>query len=332
MPRRLNPRHGSLQFWPRVRARRSFARIRSTGTGSKDAKPLSFAGYKVGMTHIIITDNRQHSRTKGEEILVPVTALECPPLKVASIRAYKNSPSGLQLLTEVFGPADKMLARRLVPAKKQSGDALAALEQKKDALAQVRLGVYTQPSLAGTAKKTPEVFEVALGGDAAAQLEFAKGVLGKELKINDVIAEGQQVDTFAVTTGKGFQGATARFGTTLRQHKSEKGTRGPANVGAWTGNRSWTIAHPGQMGFHQRMERNKWVVRISDKPDELKLKGGFVRYGVPRATILLLKGSVQGTKKRLIRFAPASRPNKLVPSQAPSIEIISTHSQQGNRA
>ncbi len=331
MPRRLNPRHGSLQVWPRVRAKRPYARIRHADITSKEAKPLSFAGYKVGMTHVVITDNRQHSRSKGEEIVHPVTILECPPLKVASIRAYKSTPDGLQLITEHFGQVDKSLGRKIILAKKQDEN-LQKIEAQKDSIALVRITVYTQPHLIGHAKKKPEFFEVELGGKVADQLEFAKNNLGKELKITDVIKEGEQVDTFAITTGKGYQGATKRFGTTLRQHKSEKGTRGPANVGSWTGNRSWTVAHPGQMGFHQRMERNKWVLKISESPDDFKVKGGYIRYGFPKATILVLKGSVQGAKKRLIRFTPASRPDKLMPTQAPSIESVSTHSLQGNRA
>ena len=85
MPRVRSPRRGSMQFWPRVRAKREYARIRSFPAVS-EAKPLSFAGYKVGMTHIIITDNRPNSITKGEEISFPVTLIECPPLKTASIR------------------------------------------------------------------------------------------------------------------------------------------------------------------------------------------------------------------------------------------------------
>ena len=56
MPKTRNPRHGSMQYWPRKRAKRSFPRIRSWGA-SKENKPLGFAGYKVGMTHVMIVDN-----------------------------------------------------------------------------------------------------------------------------------------------------------------------------------------------------------------------------------------------------------------------------------
>ncbi len=329
MPKTRTPRKSSLQFWPRVRAKNVFARLRNVPTG-KDVKPQSFAGYKIGMTHVFITDNRQHSQTKGEEIRLPVTVIECPPLKIASIRAYRTAAEGEQVATEVFFSQDKNLSRRLSLPKKSHELKFADLEKNLQSYSQIRLNVYTQPHLLGHAKRTPEFFEVTLGGKVADQLNFAKEHLGKEIKLQDVFKEGQQLDTFAVTKGKGFQGPVKRHGVTLRQHKSEKGFRGPANVGSWTGNRSWTVAHAGQTGFHQRMERNKWVLKITDKADDFKVEGGFIRYGHPKSTIMLLKGSVQGAKKRLIRFTNSTRASSAIPSQAPTIEHVSLHSQQGN--
>jgi large subunit ribosomal protein L3 len=85
MPKTKVPHRGSLQVWPRVRAGRAYARVRTWLPG-KDAKPMGFAGYKAGMTHIIFTDNRQHSMTKGKDVSMPVTIVECPPIKVASVR------------------------------------------------------------------------------------------------------------------------------------------------------------------------------------------------------------------------------------------------------
>lgn len=306
-----------------------YARLR-TSIPSKEAKLQSFAGYKVGMTHIIITDNRTHSQTKGEEISLPATIIECPPLKIASIRAYKNSPEGLAVSQEIVASSDKNLGRKIIIPKKSQEAKLAELEKNASSFVEIRLNAFTQPHLSGISKRTPEYFEITIGGNVEDQLKFAKEHLGKEIKVQDFVREGQQIDTFAVTKGKGFQGPVKRHGVTLRQHKSEKGFRGPANVGSWTGNRSWTVAHAGQMGFHQRMERNKLVIKISDKPEEIRISGGFIRFGNPRTTFMLVKGSVQGAKKRLIRFRHAQRPSTKVPSQAPSVELISLHSQQGN--
>jgi large subunit ribosomal protein L3 len=47
----------------------------------KEAKLMGFAGYKAGMTHVIMTDNVPNSLTSGMEISVPVTILEAPPIK-----------------------------------------------------------------------------------------------------------------------------------------------------------------------------------------------------------------------------------------------------------
>jgi len=62
--KKRNPRHGSMQFWPRVKAKRAYARIRRWNDSTKGV--LGFAGYKVGMTHLMITDNKATSKTKGE--------------------------------------------------------------------------------------------------------------------------------------------------------------------------------------------------------------------------------------------------------------------------
>src|SRR3989338_433745 len=99
MPTKRKPRSGSLQYWPRKRSKRPFARVRTWVT-SKEAKPLGFAGYKVGMTHLIINDNNKNSMTKGMDISCPATIIECPPLKTASIKFYKNTMNGSKLVFE----------------------------------------------------------------------------------------------------------------------------------------------------------------------------------------------------------------------------------------
>jgi len=175
-------------------------------------------------------------------------------------------------------------------------------------------------------KKKPELFELAIGGTKQDQYNFAKEKLGKEITPEDAFKEGEQVDIHAITRGKGFQGATKRNRTGLRSHKSEKGRRGPANLGAWTGNRSWTVAHPGQMGYHQRTKYNAWILKLGK--DNINPKGDFVKFGKVKNTYLLLKGSVNGPKKRLITLTKAMRPSKKFPNKAPQINYISNASQQ----
>ncbi|MBS3133486.1 50S ribosomal protein L3 [Candidatus Woesearchaeota archaeon] len=329
MPTKRSPRKGSLQYWPRKHAKKPYPRIRHYAPLT-ESKLAGFAGYKAGMTHVFIADNRAHSMTKGQSIMFPVTVLECPPLKVASMRFYKTSSSGLRIAVEIFSSDDKNLSKKLKLPKKDTIKNIAEVEKNLSSYSDIRVNVYTQPYLAGINKKRPEIFELALGGkNISEKLNHAKSILGKEIPVKDVFKEGQQLDIFAVSKSKGTQGPVKRFGIGLRSHKSEKGRRGPANVGPWTGNRSWTVSHAGRMGFHNRLEKNKWLLKIGDKPEEVNVKGGFINYGIVKGAYLLLKGSVPGAAKRLIRLVNSYHPNHKLPEQAPSIEIVSLKSQQG---
>ncbi len=324
-----SPHKGSLQFWPRKHARRPYPRIRHYAPLT-EAKLAGFAGYKAGMTHIFIADNRPNSMTKGKSVLFPVTIVECPPMRIASIRLYKSSPTGLSVAGEIFSSSDKGLARKLALPKKENSGGIAEAEKKIGEYSDVRVNVYTQPHLAGIGKRRPEIFELAVGGKSTEEkFGYAKSMLGKDIPVNEVFREGQQIDIFAVSKGKGTQGPVKRFGVSLRRHKSEKGRRGPANVGSWTGNRSWPVAHAGRMGFHNRLEKNKWLLKIGNKPEEVNVKGGFISYGLVKSNYILLKGSIPGATKRLVRLVNAFHPNHRITAQAPSIDLISLKSPQG---
>ena len=311
-----------MQFWPRVRSRYTTARIRNWAL-SKDTRPLGFAGYKVGMTHLMINDNRQHSLTKGAEIFCPVTIIECPPLKTFSIMFYKNFNNGAKLVSQILADShNKEVERKISPSKKIGNEA-------KD-FDFIRFMCYTQPGLTGIGKKKPEMFEIAIGGSKEQQISYAKEKLGKELAISDVFKEGQQLDAHSITKGKGFQGPMRRFGITLRHHKSEKSRRNPGSLGSWQaqGQIMWRVAHAGKMGHHLRTEYNKWLVKIGDKTDEINAKGGFVNYGLVKNQYILIKGSIGGQEKMLIKFTDAVRPRKEMP-EAPQITYTSKESKQG---
>lgn len=312
------PRSGSLQYWPRKRAKKETARVRSW-TESKEVKPLGFAGYKVCMTHIIATDNNPNSLSKGAPIFIPVTVIECPPLKAASIRFYKKNLPVSQIVAQNL---DKELERRVKLISKKK------IEDIKD-YDDIRLILYTQPKLTTVKKKKAELFEVKIGGKKEEKLKYAQSVLGKEINVNDIFKEGDQVDTHSITKGKGFQGTVKRFGVKLRSHKSEKTIRGTGNLGAWTPKyTSYTVPQPGKMGYHLRTEYNKWLLKIGK--NDFNQKGGTLRYGIIKNTYIFLKGSVPGSVKRLIKFNIAIRKNKLIQSEAPSIDYVSTVSKQGN--
>lgn len=325
MPNTRSPRSGSMQYWPRTRAKRVFARVRSWANVN-EAKPLGFAGYKAGMTHAIITDNRKTSKTKNEEIFCPLTVIECPPLKTASIRFYKKTNQGLNLISEILSEKlDKELERSIIIPKKIKNK----IEDIKD-YDDIKLLVYTQPRLTGIGKKKPEVFEIALGGKKEDKLNYAKEKLGKEITINDVFKEGQQLDIHAVSKAKGLQGPIKRFGIGLKGHKSEKGRRAPGSLGGWKaqGHVMYRVAHAGRMGYHQRTDYNKWLIKMGDKAEEINPKDGFVHYGIIKNPYIVVKGSITGQTKRIIRFNHATRPSKKIPSEQPVIRYISLSSKQ----
>ncbi len=327
MPKAHNPRHGSMQFWPRKRAKRAYPRVRSWQS-VKDVQLLGFCGYKVGMTHIMAIDNRARSPSKGQEIVMPVTVIECPPLKISSARFYTQTNYGLNVAKEINFKVDKELSRKKTIGKQSQEKILDAINP--DDYADIRITVYTQPKLTGIGKKKPELFELGLGGNNAVKLAYIKEHYNKEIKISDVFKPGQLVDTLAVTKGKGFQGPVKRFGVSIRSHKSEKTIRGPGSLGGWKGHAHflYRVAHAGQTGFQTRIEYNKWLLKISQNPSEINPKGGFIRYGNVKNEYLLIKGSVQGSAKRLIRFNVAMRPDKNIPKEAPSITHINQEAKQ----
>ena len=89
MVRHHQPRKGSVAFSPRKRVAKETPRIKSWPV-SDESKLLAIAGYKVGMTHATVVDNRKNSPTNGMEVSTPVTVLEVPPVVVMGIRSYEK--------------------------------------------------------------------------------------------------------------------------------------------------------------------------------------------------------------------------------------------------
>ena len=107
MPTRKSPRKGSLQFWPRKRANRFLPT--TNWNAIKSGKNLKgIICYKAGMVSGYVQDSTADSMTKGKKIIIPLTVLECPPMKIFSIRFYKNNKLITEVLTESL---DKELKR-----------------------------------------------------------------------------------------------------------------------------------------------------------------------------------------------------------------------------
>jgi len=325
------PRRGSMGYYPRVRAKSIVARVRSW-PAVDEIRLLLFAGYKVGMAHIFYVESDPHSPLYGREVFCPVTIVECPPLRIVGVRVYKNSPYGLKTLTEIWTPNFEEYLRRKVTLPKVSKEAeekfKAKIEEIKGMEAdEVRVIAHTQPWLSGLGKKTPEIFEIAIGGSPNNALNYALSLLGKEVNITDVFKEGQLIDVISITKGKGFQGVIKRFGVKIlpRWHKHRKGHRRIGSIGPTKPAVMFTTPRPGQMGFHQRTEYNKRILKIGDiSKENINPKGGFKHYGIIRTQYVIIEGSVPGPVKRLIKMRYPIRPPKEALPEPPKITYIST--------
>lgn len=323
-------KRGSKQFWPRVRAKKLTPVVNSWKSKQlpKETSLLGFVGYKVGMTNIGVIDNFSHRKTKGLETNVPVTIIECPPIKVLSVKLYNvDEYENLQIAKEVSAQVkDKHISRKVPTSKKPIK--IPSVEEltnsaKELVVEQVRVKVMTQPSQTTIGKKKPEIVELGISGSVEEAITYAHSILGKEIKASELFKGGELFDVHGITTGKGHQGAVKRFGVKLTSHKSEKQRRHAGNVGAWTPSRvPHTVPLPGQHGMHERTEWNKWLLKVGDNVDEINARAGFRHYGLVRGEYLLVKGSVQGPVKRLVTLVRATRPNKRYPTVAPEITYI----------
>lgn len=309
MPKRKNPRHGSMQFWPRVRAKRIYPRIRSWKRTDK-AQLLGFPCYKVGMTHMMGIDNRKASITKGEEIFLPVTVLECPPIRILSIRFYNpisKSPFSSGVVKEcLFKPAKEVDRKLHLPKKFSESSELE--KTNPDEYEDITALCYTQPKLTGM-KKTPELIEIRLGGKNKDKLEYLKSKIGKDFHFSEVFEPGSYVDIQGITKGKGTQGPVKRFGVSIRHHKSEKTRRGPGSLGGWKGQAHfmYRVAFAGQMGYHQRTEYNKQLLMVSNDLAKINPASGFPGYGKVSTEYVLVAGSAAGPSKRMLMLTSPRR-------------------------
>ncbi len=329
------PRRGSIAYSPRVRARSEIPRVRAWPV-QKQPKLMGFAGYKAGMTHVIMTDDVPNSLTSGMEISIPVTILEAPPMKVAAIRVYNSSTYGAHAIAEAWTTElDKELNRAMsVPKKHDLPAALAKIDQliKDGAAKDLRVVMYTVPEkVTGIPKKKPEIMENNIGGtDLKARFEYAKTLLGKPVNIGDVFASGDIIDVLAITIGKGLQGPVKRWGIQIQKSKHSRAgsVREIGTLGPWHPSHvSWRVPQLGQTGYHQRTEFNKRVMQIGKDGKAVTPAGGLLNYGIVRNDYIIIKGSVPGPVKRLIRLRPAIRPKKPLP--VAEVAYISLESKQG---
>jgi large subunit ribosomal protein L3 len=302
MPKIHKPRAGSLQYWPRKRASKVLpsANFKAISKKHSGSNLLGFIGYKVGMANALVKDLTEHSMTKGREVVLPVTIIECPPMKILSIRAYKNNNVAFDIISDNL---DKELKKKNKIAKKEKQEKfkekMEDIEKKMGDVEDIKLICYSIVKKTSI-KKSPDIIEIGISGNIKEKIEIIKKLINKEINFSDVFNENQIIDVHGVTKAKGFSGPVKRFGISLKQHKSEKGRRRPGSLGPWMPSHvSFRAPMAGQLGFFSRIQYNKKIVtqgKTSDK--DITPKQGFKHYGNIKTNYLIIKGSILGPSKR----------------------------------
>jgi len=292
---------GSLQFYPRVRAKKvvpgvNWAPLSKEGTGL-----LGFVGYKVGMISVWAKDETEASLTKGKRIAVPATVVECPTMKIYSVRFYKNG----KVAKDVVVSNDKDLKKKVKLSKE-----VKTLSDEND-FDDVRVLMFTGVKGTCVDKSKPDMVEVGLSGAKDEKLNFIKERIGKEISVSEVFSDGL-VDVRGVTKGFGTQGPVKRFGIALKSHKSEKGQRRPGSLAPWHPSRvTFRAPQAGQTGYFNRITYNNLILEVGKTSEkDINKKGGFEHYGVIKNDYVILKGSIPGPQKRGLFLTQAMKPSK----------------------
>jgi len=326
---------------PRKRTQRSKGKVKAFPPDDSSKKPhlTAFMGYKAGMTHIVRDMNRPGAKSHKKEVVEAVTILETPPMVAVGVVGYVQTPRGLRSLGTVWAEhlGDQLRRRfyknwykskkkaftKYVKKWAEGHKAIDAEIAKITKHCQViRVIAHTQIDKLNLRQKKSHVMEIQVnGGSVAEKVQFAMSLFEKPIPVDTVFAESEVVDVIGITQGHGYKGVISRWGVTRLPHKTHKGLRKVACIGAWHPARvAWTVARAGQNGYHSRTELNKKIYRIgkvtvddkgrvSDKAattsGDLTVKGitpmgGFPHFGIIREDWVMIKGSVPGTIKRPI--------------------------------
>lgn len=301
MPTRKSPRSGSLQFWPRKRATKA---LPTTNWDAIDSKKIlkGFIAYKAGMKSAYVKDNTSHSMTEGKNIACPVTILECPHMKILSVRFYKNGVAAKDVIVSV----DKELKRAIKLPKEAKNIDDINVEEFDD----VRVIAYSMVKTAGL-KTKPDMTEMGLSGSMEEKINYIKENIGKEISVTDLFEVNEIVDVRGLTKGKGFSGPVKRFGITLKSHKSEKGVRRPGNVGPWHPARViFRVPMAGQLGMFTRQIYNNNIMAIGSVKDTTLDLTAIKNYGDINTDYIIVRGSVMGSAKRQVLLTASLRESR----------------------
>jgi len=301
------PRRGILADIPRGRANSMEARIRAWPiVNSEEPKLLVLAGFKAGCVQIVNIDVREKTPYYGKQLVSLGTVIVTPPILIVGIRGYSKDQDGKHAQFDLYADNLPKNVSQFLKSKNKE-ELLEYSEKAFKKIKEIYALIAVIPRNAGLEQKKPYIFEVLVkGGDVEKQFTFVKELLGKEVKIDQVFEAGTTVDTAAITKGKGWVGPITRMGVKKKQLKSRKRVREVGSLGPISPQYvMYTVPRGGQHGLHQRIEYDKKIM-VMDNTENIKYeinpKGGFNHFGNVNGDFIIVRGSVPGTYKRLIKL------------------------------
>jgi len=278
-------------------------------------------------------DDKEKTPNFGKQLDNSSTVIATPPINIIGLRSYKKDLYGEKAFIDAYSKElPKGLDRKF--KTKYNEKSFETIESSLDSIFSFVAIASVFPKKANLSQKKPFVFEIGVSGkDNKTKYEYLKSILGKEIKISDVFQNGQFIDVSGITRGKGIEGPITRFGVKRKQHKSRKsvralGTLGPISPAVVM----YSVPRQGQRGFHQRTEYNKRILLVSSdgssqttllasKP-AINPQGGFKHFGLVTTDYIVVRGSIPGVPKRLVKMRqPIRYPTKKV-IEPKVIEVI----------
>ena len=325
--KRHSPRRGSLAYSPRGRAKSMEARIRAwPKLDTEEPRILAHCGFKAGCVQIVSIDDREKTPNAGKQLVSLGTVLVTPPVLILGIRGYSKDHYGLHAEFDVYAEDIPKHIAKEISLKNKEG-ALENAGKRLRRIKEIFAIVAVSPRSAGLEQKKPYIFEAFVsGGDIEKQFNHVKELLGKEIKIDQIFEIGSTVDVAAITKVKGWQGVIQRWGVKKKQHKSRKTVREVGSLGPISPQSvMYTVPRAGQMGFHQRTEYDKRIMIMGNtNDDQIKINpdGGYKHFGLVKGDFIVLKGSVPGTYRRLIKLRRQIRNAPLKVNKPNILEVV----------
>lgn len=314
---------GSMQYWKHRRAQKRLPRVRSAPR-VKEPTALNLVAYKVGMAHVAMIDDSE-APSKNLEISSSCTILEVPQIEMYGVRFYTKDIHGYRQAALEFH--NKELAKKLKQKTTKNDEMkMESIKAKLKDFDDITALLVAYPRGLSAGQHHNLKFESGIGGSIEEKFDFASARLGKELKVSEAFKNGEYVDVTSITKGKGWAGPIKRFGVARLYHKATNKIRHVGTHGAFTpGKVLFTVPQAGQLGFNYRTETNKRILKIGTASEATKInpKSGFTNYGNVRNDYIIIKGSVGGPSKRLVRIRKSGTRNSRGIKE-PKIDYIST--------